>query len=77
MALTPEQQQQVELEIAMTTARMEAETSREAQRNRFELTRIAKEVLIENARIKPADSRDVSAADIVAFATALNNFVNK
>lgn len=77
MALTTEQQQQLEYEIAVTTARMEAETSREAQRNRFELTRIAKEVLIENARVKPADSRDVSAADIIAFATALDNFVNQ
>ena len=77
MALTQEQLNQIEYEGAITTARMEAETAREAQRNRFELTRIAKEVLIENARVKPADSRDIAAADIVAFATALNNFVNQ
>jgi enoyl-CoA hydratase len=33
--------------------------------------RLAKETLIENARSKPADSRDVTPADITAFADAL------
>lgn len=77
MALTAEQLATIEYETALITARQEADAAREARTNRFELTRIAKDVLIENARVKPAESRDVSADDIIAFATALSNFVNQ
>ena len=77
MALTQEQLDQIEFDVAMNNARREADAARDSRQIRHDLVRIAKDVLIENARVKPADSRDVSAADIVAFATALGNFVNQ
>ena len=43
---------------------------------KLETIRLAKEVLIENARSKPVDSRDVSAEEIAAFAATLTSFTN-
>jgi hypothetical protein len=48
----------------------------EAKRAKLEAVRLAKEVLIENARSKPVDSRDVTAAQITAFADVLSNYVS-
>lgn len=69
MALSEEQQQAVEYEMALFNAR-------EVARTKIEMVRLAKEVLIENARSKPVDSRDVSAADIEAFAQTLVTYIN-
>ena len=101
MALTPEQQAQVELqeamdagrrahELAMEQARHQnnlaivqaqsaaqaAQAAVEAKRAKLEAVRLAKETLIENARSKPVDARDVTAADIAAFAAALEAHIN-
>jgi hypothetical protein len=98
MALTPEQQAQVDLhealdigrrthEQAMETTRqanalavIQAQTASQAaivaKQARLEAVRMAKETLIENARSKPVDARDVSAADITAFAQVLVNYVD-
>lgn len=83
MALTAEQQSQVDLAAAMNeiSAAQEAdrrihEISMEQRRARLETVRLAKEALIEAARSKPVDQRDISAADIVSFATTLENHVN-
>ena len=43
---------------------------------KLEAIRLAKEVLIENARSKPVDSRDVSAEEIATFAATLTSFTN-
>ncbi len=94
MALTPEQQAQVDLqeaidagrrahELAMEQARhqnnmavVQAQAETEAKRTKLEAVRLAKETLIENARSKPVDARDVTAADITAFAAALEAHIN-
>ena len=72
MALTTEQQDQIEFAAAMAQANSLMET----KRARLEAIRLAKETLIENARSKAVDSRDVSADDITAFATTLTAYVN-
>jgi hypothetical protein len=79
MALTAEQQAQMEAAMAAQTA---AEAARHAnhlaielKRAKLEAIRMAKETLVENARSKPADSREVTAADITAFAQTLVNYV--
>jgi hypothetical protein len=77
MSLTAEQLTQIEYEVALSNARQEADAVRETRQIRFELIKIAKEVLIENARVKPADSRDVTANDITSFANTLGGFVNQ
>ncbi len=76
MALTAEQQAQVELQEATDAGRRAHELAMEARRAKLEAIRLAKETLIENARSKPVDSRDVTAADIQAFAQTLVSYIN-
>lgn len=72
MALTNEQQFQIDLENTRHANQLAAEQ----KRTRLEAVRLAKETLIENARNKPIDNRDVTAADITAFADALTTYVD-
>ena len=72
MALTTEQENQVEYAIAMATAT----AGSEQKRARLEAVRLAKETLIENARSKSVDERDVTAADITAFAATLVAYID-
>ena len=87
MAFTDEQQAQVDIQVAIETARAAnqtaAETTRaanqattDAKRAKLEAVRLAKETLIENRRSLPADQREVSAADITTFADTLAAYVN-
>ena len=66
MALTPEQQEQLDFQFAQ-----------QAPQQKMELVRLARDVVIQNALSKPVEERDVSADDIIAFATALNTYVNQ
>lgn len=76
MALTAEQQAQVDIQLALETVRNANQMAAEARRTKMEAIRMAKETLIENARSKPADAREVTAADITAFAAALEAHIN-
>jgi hypothetical protein len=71
MALTTEQQDNIAYLDASDAGRRAHELAMEARRAKLEAIRLAKETLIENARSKPVDSRDVSSADIITFANAL------
>ena len=72
MALTTDQQDQIEFATAMATAN----SANEVRRARLEAVRLAKETLIENARSKSVDERDVTAADIATFAAALTAYID-
>jgi hypothetical protein len=72
MALTTDQENQVDLAAALAIANAGVEV----KRARLEAVRLAKETLIENARSKSVDARDVTAADITAFASALNAYID-
>lgn len=72
MPLTDDQQFQIDME----NVRQNNQLALETKRAKLEAVRLAKETLIENARSKPVDSRDVSAADITAFASALETHIN-
>lgn len=76
MALTAEQQSQIDLQNAMDAGRRAHEIAMEQRRARLEMIRLAKETLIENARSKPVDSRDVTASEVTTFANVLNTYVN-
>jgi hypothetical protein len=76
MALTTEQLDQIAYQEASETGRRTHEIAMESRRAKLEAIRLAKETLIENARSKPADSRDVTPADITAFADALVASIN-
>ena len=49
MALTPEQQAQVDIQMAIETARAANQVASEGRREKLEAVRLAKETLIENA----------------------------
>ena len=76
MALTTEQQSQVEMNDAMEATRHANQMALQTKQTKLEAIRLAKETLIENARSKPADSREVTAADITAFANTLVAAIN-
>lgn len=76
MALTTDQQSQLEYEAAIEASRFANQTAIQNKQVKLEAIRLAKETLIENARSKPADSREVTAADITAFADALVASIN-
>lgn len=63
--------------LAVAAANSDATAAATAKQARLEAIRMAKETLIENARSKPVDSRDVTAADITVFADTLIAYVNK
>ena len=75
MALTAEQQSQVDVQVEVDNARHINQTALQAKQAKLEAVRLAKEVLIENARSKAVDSRDVAAADITAFAGILVAYI--
>ena len=87
MALTTEQQAQVDLQtalgeaanqqhLALEAARQANQLALQAKQAKLEAVRLAKEVLIENARSKAVDSRDVAAADITSFANTLVAYID-
>ena len=71
MALSAEQQSQLEFTIAMDDARHSNQLAYLVVQGKQEATRLATQVLIENARTKPVDEREITAQDIATFANAL------
>ena len=76
MPFTEEQQASLEMVTETEMVRHKNLLELETRRAKLELVRLAKEVLIENARSKPVDSRDVSADDIKSYAQSLVNYIN-
>ena len=76
MSFTPEQQAQIDIQLAVESDRHTKQLALEAKRAKLEALRMAKETLAENNRSKPADSREVTAEDITAFADKLITYVN-
>lgn len=79
MDLTPEQQaQQAQLDIQTTLENLRHvnQLELESRRIKLEAVRLAKEVLVENARSKPVDSREITVDDIKNFANTLTNHIN-
>jgi len=63
-------------QLAIETDRENQLAAQQAKQAKLEAVRLAKEVLIENARSKSVDERDVTAADITAYAATLVAYVN-
>jgi hypothetical protein len=77
MALSAEQQSQLELQNATEATRHSNSLVLQAKLAKLEAVRLAKETLIENDRNKPVGERGVSAADITTFAQAIDQYVNQ
>jgi hypothetical protein len=76
MALTTEQQAQVDISDAIDATRHANQMALQAKQAKLEAVRLAQQTLIENARSKAVDSRDVAAADITAFAQTLVAYID-
>ena len=76
MALTAEQQSQVDLNDAIEATRFANQAALQAKQAKLEAIRLAQQTLLENARSKAVDSRDVTAADITTFAEAIVTYIN-
>lgn len=76
MALNAEQQAQVDIQTAIQNAQHANQLEFQTRQNRLEAIRLAKETLLENARSKPVGERDVTVADITAFADSLMAAIN-
>lgn len=75
MALTNEQQAALDVMKEQEKIRVDAQLVIESIKNKMEAVRIAKDVLTENNRSKPADARDISAEDITDFASTITNYI--
>jgi hypothetical protein len=82
MALTTEQQATLDMQLAVLNQQHTNQLAFEAIRHANQLVitnkqkevdavRVAQSVLIENARSKPASEREITPADITAFANTL------
>ena len=77
MALLPEMQAQVDMQNAMENHRASLQAANVAKTQKMEALRLAKEILVENRRTKPAaEAVDIDDADVTNFAAALTAFVN-
>jgi hypothetical protein len=76
MALTTEQQAQVDMSIAVNAANHATQQAMFAKQAKLETIRLAQQTLVENAKSKPVGERDITAADIIAFADTLAASVN-
>lgn len=73
MALTTDQQAQVDMQKAIDEARHLSE----AKQRRLESLRMAKEILFENRRTQTAaDAVEITASAVTALAADLNVFVD-
>ena len=76
MALTAEQQSQVDLNNAIEDNRAANQAAQEANRAKLEMVRMAKDILVENRRTQAAaDAVDITASAVTALATDLTAFV--
>jgi hypothetical protein len=77
MALTPEQQSQVDTTLAIEADRHAKQMELHTKMAKMEAVRIAQNTIIENRRNQPVEAREVTAADITAFADTLVAYINK
>ena len=75
--LTDEQKNTIAFNRAVYEVQNESAVAQETARKRLDAVRLAKETLIENKRSLPADQREVTTAEITAFADTLLDYVNQ
>lgn len=77
MALTTEQQAQVDLETALQAVRTADQDARDLKNKKGEMVRLAKEVIQENRRLAQVGTvSDVTASDITSLADSLVSYIN-
>lgn len=76
MAFNDEQQAQLDIQLAIENARHANQMAVQSKQAKLEAVRLAQQTLVENARSKSVDSRDVAAADITAYASTLVAYID-
>ena len=77
MALTTEQQAQVDLQTAIESARVAAGAAETAKNRKMEILRMAKEILVENRRTQAAaDAVNITSATLTPLAEEITTYVN-
>jgi len=76
MALTAEQQAEIDFAEARDDGRRAHELVMETRRNRMEMLRMARDTLTENRRDEPTGSRSITEGDIITFTTTLLAYVD-
>jgi hypothetical protein len=77
MALTTEQQAQVDIQTSTEDNRATHQAAADAKRAKLEMVRTAKEILVENRRTQAAaEATDITAGAITAMAAELATYVN-
>jgi len=77
MALTAEQQSQVDMQAAIEANRAATQAAQDAARAKLEAVRMAKEILVENRRTKPAaEASDITAVAVTTMADELASYIN-
>ena len=77
MALTTEQQAQVDLEIALHTVRTADQDARDLKSKKSEMVRLAKEIIQENRRVAQVGTvSDITSSDITTLADSLLTYIN-
>jgi recombination DNA repair RAD52 pathway protein len=74
MTLTVEEQ--IQLQTAITNAQAAAGAQENNKQRKLQCLSIAHTTLLENKRNLPIEQRQITPADITAFADSLNNYVN-
>jgi len=77
MALTPEMQAQVDMQVAIDTGRNTANADNLSKTNKLEVLRMARDILVENRRTQAAaDATDITTSAVTTLAGELEAFVN-
>lgn len=58
------------------TEQLQSEANEKNRQRKLELIRLSKEILMENARFKSADEKEVSAQDVINLANSLSEYIN-
>lgn len=76
MALTVEQQAEVEKQAAISAAQVNANAGEANKQRKMQCLNIAYTTLLESKRNLPVEQRQITPAEISAFADSLNAYVN-
>jgi len=76
MALTAEQQAQIDVSTAIENARNANQVAAQTKQAKLTAIQIAQQTLIANSNNQPVSDRQISAADITTFADTLASYVN-
>lgn len=75
-SINEQQQQSHERMLELENTRHKNQLELEKLKINFEILRLAKDVVFENHKTKPVDSRDMSSDDVKNFAEQLKTFIN-